>query len=209
MQEPDWCHRVGISSSQGRTGGYRLCKALILHAMNQKLRSSNYLITSHTLGPLSQLLPTLVQGALGPPFFIPSWMACLVSLTTRAGQAKSTQSLLYSLDRTVRVMVTTQTSWQGTSYELDMVLLCEVHGEVWPDMRHQLSMLPTASGSSAMTYIWFRRLGFKTKVDLWKGIQKRAIPVANGLEILCSEENLNDRRDLREKKKSIGVWKGW
>lgn len=63
-------------------------------------------------------------------------------------------------------MVTTQTSWQGTCYELGMMPLCDVHGEVWPDMLHQLSILPTASGSSAMTYIWFWRWGFKTKVDL-------------------------------------------
>lgn len=51
-----------------------------------------------------------------------------------------------------------------------------------------------------MTYTWFWRPGFKTKIVLWKGIQKRAMPVVNGLEILCCEEKLNDRADLMERK---------
>lgn len=83
-QEPDWCHRVGITSSQERSGGYSLCKALIPHAKNV-LQLFNH--KSH-LGASYQLLLTLVRGALYLPFFVASWRSCLVSLTTWAGYDK-------------------------------------------------------------------------------------------------------------------------
>lgn len=88
MQESAWCHWVGITNTQGRSGGCALCKTLILHVRNQKIMSSNYLDTAHTFGPLGQPLLTLVQGTLCLPFFVPSWRACLAPLTSWAGEAK-------------------------------------------------------------------------------------------------------------------------
>lgn len=49
-------------------------------------------------------------------------------------------------------------------------------------------------------HIWLWRLDFKTKVNLWKIIQKRSMPGIDDLEILCCEEDLNERSDLMERK---------
>lgn len=96
-----------------------------------KQMSSNYLITNHTLGPLCQLFPTLFQGALCLSYSSPpEWHVLFLFPPGQANFSASvnilTLFLPYSLDRAVRTMVTTQTSWQGLCYELHSVT------QLWP-----------------------------------------------------------------------------